>query len=724
MVDQVRLEFTVVDKTGAAISKAKGQINGLNRSLGKTNGMAKKVAGALAAIGTGILIRGLINTIRQFEDLRATLVTVEGSTEAAAKSFRLIKEFTQSTPFQLQDVTSAFITFRNAGLEPTIDFMTAIGNIAAGMGRRIDDVARAVFNATTGEFDTLKQLGIKVKDQGDKLQVIYKGTSQVIEKNGVDIINVIEKIGNVDFAGGIERQAQTLTGAFSNLQDEVAIFADEIGEGGLTAALTEITRGIIDASEGSENFANALGKNVGETLLFLKDNLDTIKIAFGVFIGAKVLGGAIIGAGRLAVGLKALAPAFLALRGAVIKTTLAMMANPITAIAVGLALAGAVIFRKELMALVGSFDDVTEATNKNTVAMGAVHAGMEATAGSTKKLSRAERALLAVKEKIEAQTTKYISGLDQEILKLEAAKQPTEALRRLYEAEHGVLKGLNAETKDRILLKLQEIESEKQLAAAKAALPGIASEVGGAMAEKYPEVEAEKEKLAQLKRLKDEGTLTEREYNIAIKKLQDNRARDAVASRRKEVDEVIDLIKTGQVKTNDIENLTGKQRVQLAKSVGLELINVLGQYSEKAFKIAKAAGIAEAIVATAQGIANALKSLPFPLNLLAAGVVAARGYAQVQQIRSTSYSGPREKGGPVSAGQSYLVGESGKEIFTPNASGQITPNGAMGQAMTVNFNIETVDATGFDELLVERRSTIVGIINQAFNRQGRQGVTT
>ena len=724
MADQVRLEFVVIDKTGAAISKAKGQINGLNKSLGKTNGIAKKVAGALAAIGTGILVRGLINTIRQFEDLRATLVTVEGSTQAAAKSFRLIKDFTQSTPFQLQDVTSAFITFRNAGLEPTVDFMTSVGNIAAGMGRRIDDVARAVFNATTGEFEMLKQLGIKVKTEGDKLKVIFKGTTTEIKNNGLDIIDVIENIGKTDFAGGIERQAQTLTGAFSNLQDEIAIFADEVGEGGLTAALTEITRSIIDASEGSENFANALGKNVGATLLFVKDNLDTIKIAFGVFIGAKVIGGAIVGVGRLAVGIKALSATFLVLRAAVIRTTLAMLANPITAIGVGIALGAAVAYRKEIMKLVDGFVDMTDATEKSTTSYNGLHDGMEATTGSTKRLSKAQKALVALQEERKAQITKIVDGLDQEIVKLEAAKQPTEALRRLYEMEHGVLKGMNAETRERILLKLQEIESEKQLAAAKKALPGIAKEVGGVLAERFPEVEAENEKLKQLKRLRDINFLSEREYSIAVKKIQDNRARDAIAARKKEVDEVINLIKQGQVKTNDIENLTGKQRVQLAKSIGLELVNVLGQYSEKAFKIAKAAAIAESIVSTAQGIANALKVLPFPLNLAAAALVAAKGYAQVQQIRSTSYSGPREKGGDVRRDQSYLVGESGPEIFSPGTAGTIIPNNQMGNAMTVNFNIETVDATGFDELLVERRSTIVGIINQAFNRQGRQGVTT
>ena len=108
---------------------------------------------------------------------------------------------------------------------------------------------------------------------------------------------------------------------------------------------------------------------------------------------------------------------------------------------------------------------------------------------------------------------------------------------------------------------------------------------------------------------------------------------------------------------------------------------------------------------------------------LQAALIAATGAVQIAKIKSTSYTGPREKGGPVSAGQQYLVGERGPEMFTPNAGGQITSNGAMGQQVTVNFNIETVDATGFDELLLERRSTIVGVINEAMNRQGREGIT-
>ncbi len=39
------------------------------------------------------------------------------------------------------------------------------------------------------------------------------------------------------------------------------------------------------------------------------------------------------------------------------------------------------------------------------------------------------------------------------------------------------------------------------------------------------------------------------------------------------------------------------------------------------------------------------------------------------------FGGARADGGPVQAGKSYLVGERGMELFTPNVNGMITPNG-------------------------------------------------
>jgi hypothetical protein len=56
----------------------------------------------------------------------------------------------------------------------------------------------------------------------------------------------------------------------------------------------------------------------------------------------------------------------------------------------------------------------------------------------------------------------------------------------------------------------------------------------------------------------------------------------------------------------------------------------------------------------------------------------------------SSYYVPVQKraaGGPVSAGQSYMVGEAGPELFTPGASGGISPNGAGGVLVQNTFHL-------------------------------------
>ena len=45
-----------------------------------------------------------------------------------------------------------------------------------------------------------------------------------------------------------------------------------------------------------------------------------------------------------------------------------------------------------------------------------------------------------------------------------------------------------------------------------------------------------------------------------------------------------------------------------------------------------------------------------------------------------------------------------------------------GMGATVNFNISTVDAAGFDELLAARKNMIISMVNQAYNSRGKMGI--
>ena len=85
----------------------------------------------------------------------------------------------------------------------------------------------------------------------------------------------------------------------------------------------------------------------------------------------------------------------------------------------------------------------------------------------------------------------------------------------------------------------------------------------------------------------------------------------------------------------------------------------------------------------------------------------------------------KANGGAVQKGQPYMVGEQGAELFVPNQTGQITQSArgtGNGGATTVNFNINTVDASGFEELLVRSRGAITQLINNAVNERGAKSL--
>jgi len=91
-----------------------------------------------------------------------------------------------------------------------------------------------------------------------------------------------------------------------------------------------------------------------------------------------------------------------------------------------------------------------------------------------------------------------------------------------------------------------------------------------------------------------------------------------------------------------------------------------------------------------------------------------------------SFFGFFAKGGAVAKNKPIVVGENGAELFIPNSTGQITQSArgtsGNGGGTTVNFNINTVDASGFEDLLIRSRGTISSLINQAVNEQGRGAI--
>jgi len=228
---------------------------------------------------------------------------------------------------------------------------------------------------------------------------------------------------------------------------------------------------------------------------------------------------------------------------------------------------------------------------------------------------------------------------------------------------------------------------------------------------KYKVIQEQDELLAELDRIRAEDKIA-LAYDTAQKEM---------AIRKKAFDDNFNLIKSGKANEINLEKLSGKDKVDLAKKVGLEALDQLAQTNKKAFMLNKAYKIAEAISNTAMGITEALKLGPIvgpPLAL----AIGALGAVQVATIASTKFQG-RRLGGRMNQDQPYLVGEAGPELVVPDKPSNVVPNGqlgGMGKQVNVNFNITTVDATGFSELLVNSRATIVNVINQALNEKGKE----
>lgn len=90
---------------------------------------------------------------------------------------------------------------------------------------------------------------------------------------------------------------------------------------------------------------------------------------------------------------------------------------------------------------------------------------------------------------------------------------------------------------------------------------------------------------------------------------------------------------------------------------------------------------------------------------------------------------PRAKGGPVTGGRPYLVGEQGPELFVPGQSGGIVPNNGLAMAgagggstnINITYDIKAFDSKDATAAIAEQAPTIVGIVEQSFNKRGRRG---
>ena len=192
-------------------------VDDLNDNFRSLSGVVKLLGAALAGIALTELVTGFINTARESERLNAQLLTATGSASAAARAYAELTEFAVSTPFQMNQAIEGFAKLQNLGLDPTIEALTSFGNTSVAMGKELNDMIEAVADASTFEFERLKEFGIKSSQQGDSVIFTFRGVKTEIEKDAKAIVGYLTDIGNVEFAGAMDAQMQGVSGAMANL---------------------------------------------------------------------------------------------------------------------------------------------------------------------------------------------------------------------------------------------------------------------------------------------------------------------------------------------------------------------------------------------------------------------------------------------------------------------------------------------------------------------------
>lgn len=209
---------------------------------GLTKAFSRLAVGALAVGASMAFTKGLVDTQREFDRINASLVTITGSTDRAAVAFQAIQAFANNTPYDLAQVSNAFVKLSNYGLDPSVKAMTSYGNTAAAMGKNLDQMIEAVADATTMQFERLKEFGIKANAQGTDIKFTFKGVTTSVAKDSQAIQEYLLKLGNTDFAGAMEKRMDTLDGAMSNLGDAWSKLQLSVSAAGLGKAIENEVR--------------------------------------------------------------------------------------------------------------------------------------------------------------------------------------------------------------------------------------------------------------------------------------------------------------------------------------------------------------------------------------------------------------------------------------------------------------------------------------------------
>ena len=663
-----RLNIDIVAKDKSRIA-----LTGVQKSLGRLKNSVFNLRNAFLGLGAGLVVRNLVNTGKQLENLRTRLKFLLKDTNEGAKAFDNMTKFASKVPFSLEEIQSgagilATVTDNAEDLQKMLEIT---GNVASVTGldfRTAGEQIQRSFSAGIGSADIFREKGVR------NMLGFKAGATVSIEETVEAFERVFGKEGR--FGKATDELAKTFEGTLSMIGDKVFNFKKVILEAGFFEELKKqfgsLDKFLEDNAKELDQIATTIGKNLAQGMVKVvtigRDLIPTLEK-----IG-KILKN--IGDGFMAL------PPYIRTSGII----------------------GAFLFGKKGLVALASVslfvDKVQDLIKESKVRMGIF---------DIDNLKEVNLAVDTISNKINELELEKSLTLDVDSPNLDKRlKKAKEELEILKERQKVLQHSAN-------IRKFASFEHQKELHKGLKTHKEINKELEKRMANTNRENGLIKNQNQQIETLRDK-----------IKNLNE----DSLQKIRTKFKDIKTTIAEG------INNGITMMSQSLARTL------VFGENLKDTFKKLAGEVLVKILAILIEQIARMTVQIIMENTMIGQLAVKLGFEKQItnEKKKQASFSGASTgasllniglgflgfaKGGAVSKGQPIVVGEQGAELFVPNQTGQITQSArgtGGGNGTTVNFNINTVDASGFEDLLFRSRGTISALINQAVNEQGRGAV--
>jgi len=253
-----------LQRVAQSVGATRRQVDGMDNSMRQAektstfmgnsmNKLKSIIVSVFAVAAIWSFTNKVVEARAEYEKFSAVLTNTFQSADVGSAALNMLTQFATETPFALNELTGAFVKLVNRGFNPTKDELRKMGDLAASQGKGFDQLTEAILDAESGEFERLKEFGVKASKAGDQVSFSFKGITTTVQNNASALRQAILQYGNMTgVANSMDAISKTLGGRISNLGDQWNSFLVAIG-----GESSGIFAGVIDAVSASLDFLSS-----------------------------------------------------------------------------------------------------------------------------------------------------------------------------------------------------------------------------------------------------------------------------------------------------------------------------------------------------------------------------------------------------------------------------------------------------------------------------------